>query len=210
MQLRKFMALSVVIFILLTMLTIPALAETVNTNACETSDSICEQLKEIYGEDTVVEYAMEATDVCIYEIVVLIEGEETTIFVSVEPVTESPEVAPPDIDSPSMGGSSIADTEALKQLESQYLELVPNTSTDDILNWATTKGNEIIYVLQIFCQPFAIIIFIIAAFMTLIGCIGKSDMVGKGAWGMVLSVIVYAAVLYAPVILQTFVGWVAS
>ena len=90
------------------------------------------------------------------------------------------------------------------------MELVPNTSTDDILNWATTKGNEIIYVLQIFCQPFAIIIFIIAAFMTLIGCIGKSDMVGKGAWGMVLSVIVYAAVLYAPVILQTFVGWVAS
>ena len=57
---------------------------------------------------------------------------------------------------------------------------------------------------------FAIIIFIIAAFMTLIGCIGKSDMVGKGVWGMVLSVVVYAAVLYAPVILQSFVGWVAS
>ena len=87
---------------------------------------------------------------------------------------------------------------------------LPQTSMDDILNWATTKGNEIIYVLQIFCQPFAIIIFIIAAFMTLIGCIGKSDMVGKGVWGMVLSVVVYAAVLYAPVILQSFVGWVAS
>jgi hypothetical protein len=27
---------------------------------------------------------------------------------------------------------------------------------------------------------------------------------------MVLSVVVYAAVLYAPVILQSFVGWVAS
>ena len=87
---------------------------------------------------------------------------------------------------------------------------LPVTSTDDILNWATTKGNEIIYMLQIFCQPFAILIFIIAAFMTLIGCISKGDLVGKGVWGMVMSVVVYAAVLYAPVILQTFVGWVAS
>lgn len=87
---------------------------------------------------------------------------------------------------------------------------LPVTTTDDILNWATTKGNEIIYMLQIFCQPFAILIFIVAAFMTLIGCIGKGDLVGKGVWGMVMSVVVYAAVLYAPVILQTFVGWVAS
>ena len=87
---------------------------------------------------------------------------------------------------------------------------LPVTTADDILNWATTKGNEIIYMLQIFCQPFAILIFIVAAFTTLIGCIGKGDMVGKGVWGMVMSVIVYAAVLYAPVILQTFVGWVAS
>ena len=87
---------------------------------------------------------------------------------------------------------------------------LPVTTTDDILNWATTKGNEIIYMLQIFCQPFAILIFIVAAFMTLIGCIGKGDLVGKGVWGMVISVVVYAAVLYAPVILQTFVGWVAS
>ena len=87
---------------------------------------------------------------------------------------------------------------------------LPVTTTDDILNWATTKGNEIIYTLQIFCQPFAILIFIIAAFMTLIGCIGKGDMVGKGVWAMVMSVVVYAAVLYAPVILQTFVGWVAA
>lgn len=87
---------------------------------------------------------------------------------------------------------------------------LPVTTADDILNWATTKGNEIIYMLQIFCQPFAILIFIIAAFITLIGCIGKGDMVGKGIWGMVMSVVVYAVVLYAPVILQTFVGWVAS
>lgn len=87
---------------------------------------------------------------------------------------------------------------------------LPVTTTDDILNWATTKGNEIIYMLQILCQPIAILIFIIAAFMSLIGCIGKGDLVGKGVWGMIMAVIVYAVVLYAPVILQTFVGWVES
>ena len=87
---------------------------------------------------------------------------------------------------------------------------LPVTTTDDILNWATTKGNEIIYMLQILCQPIAILIFIIAAFMALIGCVSKGDLVGKGVWGMIMAVIVYAVVLYAPVILQTFVGWVAS
>ena len=91
-----------------------------------------------------------------------------------------------------------------------YIDVMPVVSTNDILKWATTKGNEIIYFLQIIVQPFTIIIFIVAAFMTLIGSIGRGDMVGKGVWGLICSVLVYAAVLYAPVILQTFVGWVAS
>lgn len=97
-----------------------------------------------------------------------------------------------------------------KNVYNSYVDVMPVVSTNDILKWATTKGNEIIYFLQIIVQPFTIIIFIIAAFITLIGSIGRGDMVGKGLWGMVMSVVVYAAVLYAPVILQTFVGWVAS
>lgn len=96
-----------------------------------------------------------------------------------------------------------------QQVYNAYIDVMPVVSTDDILRWATTKGNEIIYFLQIIVQPFTIIIFIIAAFMALIGSIGKGDMVSKGLWGMVCSALVYAGVLYAPVILQTFVGWVA-
>lgn len=130
---------------------------------------------------------------------------------SAEETTQSGGLAPPPGMTTGTGGSTLSgnlydDSTGIEDIGGQ----LPVTTTDDILNWATTKGNEIIYMLQIFCQPFAILIFIVAAFMTLIGCIGKGDMVGKGVWGMVMSVVVYAAVLYAPVILQTFVGWVAS
>lgn len=92
----------------------------------------------------------------------------------------------------------------------QIYSQLPTVTSSDILNWATTKGNEVIYILQVIAQPFAIVIFIIAAFMTLIGCVGKSDMIGKGVLGMCLSLVVYAAILYAPVLLQAFSGWVAS
>ena len=106
--------------------------------------------------------------------------------------------------------ASYVDDDEGRRIQAGYADVMPNVTTDDLLQWATTKGNEIIYLLQVFCQPFAIIIFIIAAFLTLIGSIGKGDLVGKGIWGMVCSCLVYAGVLYAPVILQTFVGWVAS
>lgn len=108
------------------------------------------------------------------------------------------------------GRNSYVDNDEGRKILAGYEDVMPNVTTDDLLQWATTKGNEIIYLLQVFCQPFAIIIFIVAAFMTLIGSIGKGDLVGKGVWGMVCSCLVYAGVLYAPVILQTFVGWVAS
>ena len=113
----------------------------------------------------------------------------------------------PSVDGKDALYSGITDAE---MVHDAYIDVMPVVSTNDILDWATTKGNEIIYFLQIIVQPFTIIIFIIAAFITLIGSIGRGDMVGKGVWGMICSVLVYAAVLYAPVILQTFVGWIAS
>ena len=144
------------------------------------------------------------------QLTISVDGEERIVYVSAKPASDDEVVAPPPVGNENPGQIP-DDGIVIKPGDTGINEIeLPKTSMDDILNWATTKGNEIIYVLQIFCQPFAIIIFIIAAFMTLIGCIGKSDMVGKGVWGMVLSVVVYAAVLYAPVILQSFVGWVAS
>lgn len=108
------------------------------------------------------------------------------------------------------GRDSYVDSDLSTKIKDGYIDVMPVVTTDDVLQWAVTKGNEIIYLLQVICQPFAIIIFIIAAFITLVGAIGKGDLVGKGIFSMIISCVVYAAALYAPVILQTFVGWVAS
>ena len=78
------------------------------------------------------------------------------------------------------------------------------------LQWILEKGYQIIHLLQVVVQPFSIIIFIIGAFLALIGSIGRGDLSGKGMWAMIISTIVYAVVLFAPVIMQTFVGWISS
>ena len=199
---------AVVVLMLSLCFSLTAYADT-EVGKCDTSDPICVALQEEYGVDSTVLYSTVETATCAYQLTINVDGSERIVYVSTKPATNDT-VAPPPVGNENTGNLP-DDGIVIKPGDTGINEIeLPQTSMDDILNWATTKGNEIIYVLQIFCQPFAIIIFIIAAFMTLIGCIGKSDMVGKGVWGMVLSVVVYAAVLYAPVILQSFVGWVAS
>ena len=204
---RRFSIFMIVMLMCSILFSTFAFADT-SIKGCDVSDEVCKALQEKYGADSEVVYSMVETTTCAYELSITdSNGNKRSVYVSALP--KSTEVAPPviDQDSGSINDSGIVTKPG--ELGIDEIQL-PETSMDEILNWATTKGNEVIYLLQIFCQPFAIIIFIIAAFMTLIGCIGKSDMVGKGVWGMVLSVVVYAAVLYAPVILQSFVGWVAS
>ena len=91
-----------------------------------------------------------------------------------------------------------------------YRDVIPMVETDDILQWILEKGYQIIHLLQVVVQPFSIIIFIVGAFLALIGSIGRGDLSGKGMWAMIISTIVYAVVLFAPVIMQTFVGWISS
>lgn len=208
---KRLIALFSVVVLMLSMcLSFTAFADDVEIGSCESSDKVCAALQAQYGTDSTVLYSITASEACGTAIEIEVDGNTQTVYVSAIVENNEEVVAPPpstDVDNGQIEDSGIImkpGSTGINEIE------LPQTSMDEILNWATTKGNEIIYVLQIFCQPFAIIIFIIAAFMTLIGCIGKSDMVGKGVWGMVLSVVVYAAVLYAPVILQSFVGWVAS
>lgn len=204
---KRLVALFSVVMLMLSMcLSMTAFAADVEIGKCDTSDALCVALQNQYGADSTVMYSQTATSVCGNKIEVEVNGTTQIVYIS-----NVEEVAPPPPSTDTNNGQIEDSGLIIKPGSTGINEIeLPQTSMDEILNWATTKGNEIIYVLQIFCQPFAIIIFIIAAFMTLIGCIGKSDMVGKGVWGMVLSVVVYAAVLYAPVILQSFVGWVAS
>ncbi|PLS19669.1 hypothetical protein CVD28_04435 [Bacillus sp. M6-12] len=76
--------------------------------------------------------------------------------------------------------------------------------------WAERKGFEVVHLLQKVVQPFAIIIFILSAFMSLAGSFGNSQLVGRGIFGMFIAVIMYAVVLYAPEIMDSVLGWLTS
>ena len=132
---------------------------------------------------------------------------ETNSNTTSETLSPTDEVIDSNITIP--GRDSLIDTSEAAKIRDGYIDVMPVVTTNDIVDWAVRKGNEIIYLLQIICQPFAIIIFIIAAFKALIGVVGKSDLIGKGLFGMVIACVGYAGAVYPPIILQTFVGWVA-
>lgn len=96
------------------------------------------------------------------------------------------------------------------KIYSNYSDVVPTVSTDQMVSWILKKGNEIISILQIFAQPFAIVIFIVSCAICLIGSLTKGNMAGKGLTGMIASAILYAAVLYAPMLVNTIVNFVTG
>ena len=96
------------------------------------------------------------------------------------------------------------------KIYSNYSDVVPVVTTDQMVEWILKKGNEIISILQIFAQPFAIIIFIVSCAIALIGSLTKGNMAGKGLIDMVASAVLYAACLYAPVIVNSISSFMAS
>ena len=87
---------------------------------------------------------------------------------------------------------------------------LPKVTADDITDWADRKGFEVVGFLQKFAQPFAIIIFIGSAFMSLLGVLGNGQLVSKGLTGMLIALVIYVVVLYAPEIMDVFLNWVRS
>lgn len=81
---------------------------------------------------------------------------------------------------------------------------------DDIAEWFNRKLFEIVHFLQVLSQPFTIVIFILSAFLLLIGSMGRGDLVGKGMFGLVMSPVTYALILYSPMILTGFMAWLAN
>ena len=63
-------------------------------------------------------------------------------------------------------------SEMFKEQEHPQDPGLPSVTVDDMNNWTERKGFEIIGVLQKFIQPFAIIIFIFSAIITLMGALG--------------------------------------
>lgn len=87
---------------------------------------------------------------------------------------------------------------------------VEKVTIDQAEKWAERKGFELVHLLQKVVQPFAIIIFIVCAFMSLAGAFGNSQLVGRGIFGMFIAVLMYAVVLYAPEIMDSVLGWLTS
>lgn len=87
---------------------------------------------------------------------------------------------------------------------------LPDVSLDDASTWMERKGFEVIGFLQKFVQPFAIVIFILCGIMVLAGSFGNGRLVSRGLMGMFVSLIMYVVVLYAPEIMDVFLGWVQS
>lgn len=87
---------------------------------------------------------------------------------------------------------------------------IPQVKADEASSWFEKKGFEIVGVLQKIVQPLAVIFFIGGALMTLVGAIGNGKWVGQGLIGMMIALIMYAVVLYAPQILNFFLAWVSE
>ena len=103
----------------------------------------------------------------------------------------------------------------LKEIEADTARIqkdggVPNVTMDDTKNWIERKGFDVISLLQKFGQPFSITIFIVCAFIALIGAFGNSQLIGRGILGMVIAILMYAVVLYAPEIMDAGLAWLAS
>lgn len=85
---------------------------------------------------------------------------------------------------------------------------LPSVKADEASTWVERKGMDVVHLLQTFVQPFAIIMFIFGALMTLVGAIGNGNLVGKGLIAMMIASVMYAVVLFAPQLLDFFLAWV--
>lgn len=86
--------------------------------------------------------------------------------------------------------------------------VTPIVTTTQMTDWILRKGNELIAILQDLAFPFCVITFIIATFITLFGCL--SGQAGQGLLGMSASAICYAAILYAPTLINVIVIFVSN
>lgn len=84
---------------------------------------------------------------------------------------------------------------------------IGNSTIDEVSAWGEKKLYEVIYLIQKWSQPFSIVMFIIFLIVTLIGVFGNGKSVSSGIIGMIVTLIVYVAILYAPDILDKFLMW---
>lgn len=87
---------------------------------------------------------------------------------------------------------------------------IESVQAKDVNKWTKKKGNDVISVFTYFGRYLAIGIFIIAAFMMAGGALTKSDWFKRGVFAMAIAIVMWAAVAFAPDLVDFFTGWLAS
>lgn len=102
----------------------------------------------------------------------------------------------------------------MTQEEAKYIArggtAIPETESSEVASFIERKGFEVVELLQVFVQPFAIIVFIACAIMSLIGAFGNGHLISRGIIGMLIAATLYVVALYAPEILDSFLSWTTS
>ena len=86
----------------------------------------------------------------------------------------------------------------------------PIITTDQIVDYGLRKGNELISILQTLAQPLCIIFFIIGCGCVLAGSITSTSVMLKGVMGMTTSSVIYAMILYSPLLVNTVVSYFSA
>lgn len=98
--------------------------------------------------------------------------------------------------------TSNSDTSAIDSAQ------LPSTSVKEVSDLVEKKTYDVVTIMQVFAKPFASVIFIFSAILTLFGAITKGGM-SKGLIGMFIAGMMYTAVMYAPEIVHFFSTWLS-
>lgn len=87
---------------------------------------------------------------------------------------------------------------------------MPNVQIGQAKSFVEEKGFDIVELLQVFAQPFSIGMFILGAFFAVTGFLGKSSGVMKGLLMMGFAILIYAAILSGPELVDFGNSWLKS
>ncbi|MGF7058664.1 hypothetical protein [Brassicibacter mesophilus] len=102
----------------------------------------------------------------------------------------------------------INNIDTLDELNKKYITL-PIVKIIWIENKVSNKLYEVIYFLQRISEPVGIIVFIIGAFLMLIGTLNKRYFI-KGLWATSTACLFTGIIIYSEIILDVFCSWLVS
>lgn len=85
-----------------------------------------------------------------------------------------------------------------------------DVTIEGFANTITSRLLDVVSLFQKFAKPFTIIMFILSALLSLISLVFGTNKVKTGLLGMLLSVLAYVGILYAPNLVLFFTQWLSA